>query len=603
MELKNFLQNCQDYIEVQKEEITFYEYLEKVKGNRLLARNAHTRLRDMIESYGKKEKNGKTTYSFFENTIFGLEQTIQELMDTYIIPAAENLSTKKRLLLLVGPVSSGKSTIANVVKKGLEAYSKTDEGAIYTIKGCPMNQDPLLLIPMEQREVLEKEWGIQIEGELNPYTRKLMEDTYQNNLENVKVERLYFSEKERKGIGTFTPSDPKSQDISELIGGIDFSKITTYGSESHPYAYRFDGELNIANRGMIEFQELLKCDTKFMWQLLSLTQEGNFKTPRFSLISTDEVVFAHTNETEFQSFVNDKRNEALLSRMVVIKVPYNVSLTDEVRTYQKLVGHSYEFSPYALEMLALFSLSTRVHASSRFHEIDEIEKIQVYEANTDVEKIEALQQEFSDDGMFGIDPRFVMNCLDTVVCKYTGRIELYDILDEIEKEIRSSLVFQEKEKELYLERIIQVKKQFRHILKKEVNAFVENKKPELLRQLAEKFLQEVKASLHGNPYDKLFVKKIESSFNLSSHEKETFREELVAKLEISLQSSSDETGIHNNLPILKELEKQLSLHALKPLLDDEKNMNAELKLYLEKNNFPTKHINEILKSSLEELQL
>ncbi|MGQ7031252.1 hypothetical protein ACUN9W_05490, partial [Escherichia coli] len=128
------------------------------------------------------------------------------------------------------------------------------------------------------------------------------EPEYGGRIEDVVVERIFFSEDRRTGIGTFSPSDPKSQDIADLTGSLDFSTIAEYGSESDPRAYRFDGELNKANRGMMEFQEMLKCDEKFLWHLLSLTQEGNFKAGRFALISADELIVAHTNETEYRSF-------------------------------------------------------------------------------------------------------------------------------------------------------------------------------------------------------------------------------------------------------------------------------------------------------------
>ena len=139
------------------------------------------------------------------------------------------------------------------------------------------------------------------------------------------------------GIGTFSPSDPKSQDIADLTGSIDFSTIGEYGSESDPRAYRFDGELNKANRGIMEFQEMLKLDEKFLWHLLSLSQEGNFKAGRFALISADELVVAHTNETEYRAFIANKKNEALQSRIIVIPIPYNLRVSDEVRIYEKLI--------------------------------------------------------------------------------------------------------------------------------------------------------------------------------------------------------------------------------------------------------------------------
>jgi predicted Ser/Thr protein kinase len=159
----------------------------------------------------------------------------------------------------MGPVGGGKSTIVYLLKRGLEAYSRTPAGAIYAIKGCPMHEEPLHLIPLELRPDLEKEFGLYIEGDLCPHCRYMVDTQYHDRMEEVPIKRIAFSEKYRVGIGTFTPSDPKSQDISELVGGIDLSTIGEVGVESDPRAYRFDGELNIANRGIMEFVEMLKC--------------------------------------------------------------------------------------------------------------------------------------------------------------------------------------------------------------------------------------------------------------------------------------------------------------------------------------------------------
>ncbi|HBT74042.1 MAG TPA: protein prkA, partial [Lysinibacillus sp.] len=213
----------------------------------------------------------------------GLETAIERLVEEYFHPAARRLDVRKRILLLMGPVSGGKSTIVTLLKRGLEQYSRTDEGAVYAIKGCPMHEDPLHLIPHHLRNEFFEEYGIRIEGSLSPLNTMRLEKEYDGRIENVMIERITFSEDKRVGIGTFTPSDPKSQDIADLTGSIDFSTIGEFGSESDPRAYRFDGELNKANRGMMEFQEMLKLDEKFLWNLLSLTQEGNFKAGRFAL--------------------------------------------------------------------------------------------------------------------------------------------------------------------------------------------------------------------------------------------------------------------------------------------------------------------------------
>ncbi|MEH7664846.1 serine/threonine protein kinase PrkA, partial [Bacillus velezensis] len=242
-----------------KWEGTFADYLEIIKENPLVAQSAHSRVFNMIKDSGIEEDDGKKTYSFFSRELFGLEESLERLVEEYFHPAAKRLDVRKRILLLMGPVSGGKSTLVTMLKKGLEAYSLTDNGAVYAIKGCPMHEDPLHLIPHHLRDDFYREYGIRIEGSLSPLNVMRLEEEYGGRIEDVKVERIFFSEDKRTGIGTFSPSDPKSQDIADLTGSIDFSTIAEYGSESDPRAYRFDGELNKANRGMMEFQEMLKC--------------------------------------------------------------------------------------------------------------------------------------------------------------------------------------------------------------------------------------------------------------------------------------------------------------------------------------------------------
>lgn len=268
---------------------SFTDYLEIVKQNPKTAKSAHARIYDMIAAAGvETDSDGRHHYKFFESEMYGLDATLERLVEEYFHAAARRLDVRKRILLLMGPVSGGKSTIVTILKRGLERYTRTAEGALYAIKGCPMHEDPLHLIPSELRPEFNQEFDVIIEGNLCPACRLKLETDFSGDIERMPVERIVLSEELRVGIGTFSPSDPKSQDIADLTGSIDFSTITEYGSESDPRAYRFDGELNKANRGLMEFQEMLKCDEKFLWHLLSLTQEGNFKAGRFALISADE---------------------------------------------------------------------------------------------------------------------------------------------------------------------------------------------------------------------------------------------------------------------------------------------------------------------------
>src|SRR5581483_7351888 len=244
---------------------TFAQYFEIASKKPEVSRLSHERIYHMIKDAGVETTHtGEQRYNFFSQEIFGIEKPLQQIVD-YFHSAAQRLEVRKRVMLLMGPVGGGKSTIVYLLKRGLEAYSRTPAGAIYAIKDCPMHEEPLHLIPQELRADVEREFGLYIEGELCPHCRWMVEEQYGGKIEDVPVKRIAFSEKHRVGIGTFTPSDPKSQDVAELVGGIDLSTIGEYGVESDPRAYRFDGELNIANRGLMEFIEMLKCISNRSW--------------------------------------------------------------------------------------------------------------------------------------------------------------------------------------------------------------------------------------------------------------------------------------------------------------------------------------------------
>src|SRR5690625_767576 len=415
---------------------TFADYLEIVKERPEVAQTAHSRVYNMIKHSGLSERNGRKMYDFFGEEIFGLEDAIEKLVEEYLHPAAKRLDVRKRILLLMGPVSGGKSTVVTMLKRGLEQYSRTDEGAVYAIKGCPMHEDPLHLIPKHLREDFSEEYGIRIEGSLSPLNAMRLEKEYGGRIEDVEVERIFLSEDKRVGIGTFSPSDPKSQDIADLTGSIDFSTIAEFGSESDPRAYRFDGELNKANRGMMEFQEMLKCDEKFLWHLLSLTQEGNFKAGRFALISADELIVAHSNEAEYRSFIANKKNEALHSRIIVIPIPYNLKVSEEERIYQKMINESdmaeVHIAPHALRVAAIFSILTRLKDSKK-QGIDRLMKMRLYDGenieDTNNINVEELKKEYPEEGMNGIDPRYVINRISsTIIRKEVPSINALDVL-------------------------------------------------------------------------------------------------------------------------------------------------------------------------------
>jgi len=548
----NILDKVKSYREEEdrlKWEGTFADYLSIIKERPEVAQTAHSRVYNMIKSAGVEERDGQKMYKFFGQEIFGLETAIERLVEEYFHPAARRLDVRKRILLLMGPVSGGKSTIVTLLKRGLEQFSRTDEGAVYAIKGCPMHEDPLHLIPHHLRNEFFEEYGIRIEGSLSPLNTMRLEKEYDGRIENVMIERITFSEDKRVGIGTFTPSDPKSQDIADLTGSIDFSTIGEFGSESDPRAYRFDGELNKANRGMMEFQEMLKLDEKFLWNLLSLTQEGNFKAGRFALISADELIVAHTNETEYRSFISNKKNEALHSRIIVMPIPYNLKVSQEEHIYEKMIKESdmshVHIAPHALKAAAIFSVLTRLEVPKK-QGVDLIKKMRLYDGEN-VEgfnsvDLEELKKEFPNEGMNGIDPRYIINRISSaIIRKEIPSINALDVLRALKDGLDQHASISQEDREKYMNYIAVARREYDEIAKNEVQKAFVYSYEESAKTLMNNYLDNVEAFCNKNKIldpltgeemnpDEKLMRSIEEQIGISENAKKAFREEILIRI-------------------------------------------------------------------------
>ena len=549
MSILKKIENFREEEERLKWEGTFADYLDLLKEKPFVAQTAHSRVYNMIKDAGVEEVNGKKEYSFFKEQLYGVEESLEKLVEEYFHSAAKRLDVRKRILLLMGPVSGGKSTLVTMLKRGLEQYSRTDNGAVFAIKGCPMHEDPLHLIPNHLRKDFFEEYGIKIEGNLSPLNMMRVEEEYGGRIEDVIVERIFFSEDKRTGIGTFSPSDPKSQDIADLTGSIDFSTIAEYGSESDPRAYRFDGELNKANRGMMEFQEMLKCDEKFLWHLLSLTQEGNFKAGRFALISADELIVAHTNESEYKSFISNKKNEALHSRIIVMKVPYNLKVDEEERIYQKMIADSdlshVHIAPHALRVAAIFTILTRLKEPAK-QGVDLLKKMRLYNGESvegfNSQDLAELKQEDPDEGMSGIDPRYVINRISSaIIRKQLTSINALDVLRSIKDGLSEHASISKEDRERYMDFIAVARKEYDTIAKKEVQKAFVYSYDESAKTLMDNYLDNVEAYCNKNKLrdpltgeemtpDEKLMRSIEEQIGISENAKKAFREEILIRI-------------------------------------------------------------------------
>lgn len=561
---------------------TFDDYLELVKENPRVTRNAFQRIYDMIMSYGKEEyidaKKKLVHYKFFddadnfgEDAVYGLDIPLMRLVNVFK-SAALGYGTEKRVILLHGPVGSSKSTIARLLKKGLESYSKKPEGALYTyewidlpfgedpVMPSPINEEPLHLIPQAFRAEALSGVGIDpstvtLTGELNPscrfVMRKLMEHyngELSKVLSHVRVKRLILSEKDRIGIGTFQPKDEKNQDSTELTGDINYRKIAVYGSESDPRAFNFDGEFQVANRGIVEFIEMLKLDVAFLYDLLGASQEHKIKPKKFPQTDIDEVIIGHTNEAEYNKLINNEFMEALRDRTVKIDIPYITKLSEEMKIYEKSFSservRQVHIAPHTLEVAAMWAVATRLSPPTN-RQLSLVQKLKLYNGKmlpgyTEDSVIELRKEAVGqDEGLRGISPRYIQDKISNALVsdKQQGSINPFLVLNELESGMRNHSLVNEAQASEYKELIGLVKQEYEDIVKSEVQRAI-SADEEALSRLCGNYIDNVKAYTQKervkNKYtgqfedpDERLMRSIENKIDIPDSRKDDFRREIM----------------------------------------------------------------------------
>ncbi|MDB5059632.1 MAG: serine protein kinase [Chloroflexi bacterium] len=525
---------------------TFEQYFDIAIKNPHVAQLAHARIHDMIMEEGVEEgPNGNPRYNFFGKQLFGLEKPIAQVVE-YFSAAAARLEPRKRILLLMGPVGGGKSTVAIMLREGLERYTRTSRGALYGIKDCPMHEEPLHLIPREMRADLHRDFGLHIEGSLCPSCAHMLRHRYDGDIYNVQVERVVFNAETRVGLGTFVPSDPKSQDISELVGSIDLSTIGDIGVESDPRAYRFDGELNIANRGIVELIEVLKADEKLLYVLLTLTQEQNIKTGRFSLVYADEVVLGHTNENEYKSFIGNPKSEALQDRIILVRVPYNLRVSEEERIYEKLLNQSnisnVHIAPHTLRVASTFAVLSRLEPSKKAN-MSLVKKMKLYDGEEvegwKLKDVREVQEETVREGMDGISPRYIIDRLSNALIRQgVTCINPINALRALRDGFDQHTAFNKDERERYLNLLADTRREYDELAKKEVQRAFVYAFEDSARTLLNNYLDNVEAfcrkeklkdPLTDEPMeaDEKLMRSIEEQIGVTDNAKQTFRESIL----------------------------------------------------------------------------
>ncbi|MBC5766254.1 PrkA family serine protein kinase [Ramlibacter albus] len=424
--VRNFLAR---YEKTREEELTLEEYLELCKRDPLAYATAAER---MLAAIGEPEmidtRHDSRLSRIFGNKVirvypafkdfYGLEEPIEQVVACFR-HAAQGLEEKKQILYLLGPVGGGKSSIAERLKQLMEQVP------FYAIKGSPVNESPLGLFNNdEDAPLLEQQYGI-----ARRYTQKIMSpwavkrlEEFGGDVRKFKVVKRYPSILKQCAISKTEPGDENNQDISSLVGKVDIRKLESFAQDD-PDAYSYSGGLCLANQGLLEFVEMFKAPIKVLHPLLTATQEGNFKgTEGFGAIPFDGIVMAHSNESEWKAFKNNKNNEAFLDRIYVVKVPYCLRVTEEIKIYEKLVQNSSlkdaVCAPGTLKMMAQFSVLTRLKEpenSSIFS------KMQIYDGENlkDTDPKAKSYQEYRDyagvdEGMTGISTRFAFKIISKV---------------------------------------------------------------------------------------------------------------------------------------------------------------------------------------------
>ena len=557
---------------------TFADYLQQIVQPKpeLATRNSHQYTWDMLRWMQAREENGEGKVKLFSRELYGIDPALQRIVD-YFKAAAAGAEVGRRLLLLLGPPSGGKSSLGILMKRGMEEYSHTDDGALYGLKGSPLHENPLCLVPHTLRADFRETYGVDIQGELSPYAQSILEQEYEGDFMRYPVERIFLSEAKRLGVGTYAPHDPTTADIADLIGSVDLAKVSEYGDEGDPRAWSWSGAGYSASRGLLEMIEILKVKREFLYLLLTLTQEKNVKVSRFPLIHVDETILAHTNLAEFRKFLQEKENEALLDRMVIVQVPYTMNYREESKIYRKLIAQAPTFrdvhlDPHAMRVAALFAVLSRLKPSER-EDLDLSKKVRLY-AGEDVEgfsrnELEKIRNEYPDEGLAGVSPRFVVNALSNAISRSEAKsLTSMEVLVTLKDAIESDARMDAKQKREWVDFLVVARKDFyNHWVKEDVHKALFVSFQEESESLLEKYLDEVEAALDKREVkdpitnetrdpDERFLRAVEEKIKVSDAGKLTFRQEVVRKAMVAYKNGERFT-LDSHARLKEAMEKYL----------------------------------------------
>ena len=533
---------------------TLAEYLNLVEENKQLPILAHKRLYDAIIAHGvtrmSKEDSRCTslfnseavrTYDYFQSNFFGMERSLAKVM-RYLHSAAMRGEESRQVLLLLGPVGAGKSALVEHIKRALESVD-----SFYHIKDCPIQEEPLHLIPRSLRGKFKDIYGITIEGDLCPICRYRLLKEHDGDYVNYPVVESTFSVRGRRGIGVVPPMDANTQDTSILIGSEDISKMDLY-PEDDPRALSLNGAFNVGNRGIVEFVEVFKNEIEFLHTMITATQEKVIPSPgKGAMIYFDGVILAHCNEAEWNKFKSENTNEAILDRIVRVNVPYCLEVDEEQKIYKKLLDISdfdSHIAPHTLEIAAMFAVLTRLKSSNK---VDPITKMKIYGGQEIIEKgyikkidINDLREEVRDEGMTGISTRFIMKAIDASLADSDkNMVTPISIRDALVKQVKEQVV-EEDLREKYLSFLQkELHDEYLKILEKEITKAFVSAYQEQAESLFNNYLDHAEAYVNATKVkdnitgeeinaDEDFLCSIEEQIGIVGSAGENFRADITA---------------------------------------------------------------------------
>ena len=542
--IKSILGESEDEVARLDWEGSFSDYLSKVVENPSLARLSHSLVHDAILFHGVDGSHeGELKYGLFEDKIFGLDDDLHRIVQ-YFASAAQRLEVRKRILLLLGPPASGKSSVVDLIKRALERYTRTDQGAVYAISGCPMQEEPLHLIPEKLRPDLLEHYGVYVEGDLCPRCRYMLRTDYEGRISEIPVSRVSFDEKEAVGVGYYVATNPNPTDASLLVGSVDLSKLGGDRREVLGKAFRLDGELNIANRGLMEFVEMFKADRHMLTTLLGLAQEQLIKLDRFGSVYADEVIVGHSNEGDFDTFSSEKHAEALKDRIIAVQVPYALKVTEEVKIYEKMIDSGSQLdvhiAPLTLRVASTYTVLSRIDPPDR-QGMSILDKLRLYDgqavSSVTKKELKEMRRHHVNEGMFGISPRYVMNRLGAIASSPgAGCIGPLAALDSLWQGLSENVSLDQEDRAKYVAFVNEAVKEYDSLAVKAVQRAFDESFEQTAEMLLNGYLHSVAPHAeeavggHGTDGDDVVserdVREIERAIGIAERGKQAFRGEI-----------------------------------------------------------------------------